>query len=81
VTFIPIIPPADADDTLAQAYSEVAGARGQVANILGVHSVHPEVMLAHLRLYAELMFGASELTRLEREMMAVAVSSANSCHY
>lgn len=81
MTYIPVIPPVDADTALADAYREVAGARGKVANILGVHSVHPAVMVAHLRLYAELMFGASELTRLERETMAVAVSAANHCHY
>lgn len=78
---IRIIPQSEADEPLAAAYAEVAGARGRVANILGIHSVHPEVMVAHLRLYAELMFGTSELTRLEREMLAVAVSTANHCRY
>ena len=34
-------------------------------------------MISHLRLYADWMFGPSELTRAEREMLAVAVSSTN----
>jgi alkylhydroperoxidase family enzyme len=38
-------------------------------------------MRAHLALYRELMFGRSELTRAEREMIAVAVSVVNHCHY
>ncbi|WP_319005142.1 peroxidase-related enzyme [Acuticoccus sediminis] len=32
-------------------------------------------------LYNDLMLGVSELTKLEREMIAVVVSSANRCHY
>lgn len=45
-----------------------------VANILKVHSLHPEVMKAHLDLYREVMFGPSGLTRTQREMIAVVVS-------
>lgn len=71
----------DAEGELAEAYQRVAGARGAVANILKVHSLTPRVMLSHLALYTDVMFGRSPLTRAEREMMAVAVSAANDCHY
>lgn len=71
----------EADDALRRAYEEVGAARGPVANVLKVHSLRPRVMTAHLALYRELMFGRSELTRAEREMIAVAVSAANRCHY
>ena len=81
MSWIPIIPPDSADDALADAYATVAGGRGEVANILGIHSVHPEAMVTHLRLYQELMFGRSPLTRVERETVAVAVSHANDCFY
>ena len=70
-----------ASSELAEAYERVAGERGTVSNILKVHSVSPRTMLAHLDLYKELMFGQSELTRSEREMIAVAVSATNGCHY
>lgn len=73
--------PDAATGELAAAYETVSGARGAVANILQVHSVAPRTMLAHLGLYRELMFGHSELTRAERETIAVAVSVANHCHY
>jgi len=46
-----------------------------------VHSVSPEAMTAHLDLYRRLMFGRSELSRREREAIAVAVSATNACHY
>ena len=32
-------------------------------------------------LYREIMFGPSELSRAERELVAVVVSAANNCHY
>lgn len=50
-------------------------------NILRIHGVHPRVMRQHYDLYAELMRGPSPLSRIQREMLAVAVSAANDCHY
>lgn len=81
MAWINVIDEEQADDALRNAYDEVSGARGSVANILKIHSLHPRVMTTHLALYRELMFGKSELTRTEREMIAVAVSVTNRCHY
>jgi alkylhydroperoxidase family enzyme len=50
-------------------------------NILLVHGVHPAVMRRHFDLYAELMRGPGPLSRAQREMIAVAVSATNGCHY
>jgi alkylhydroperoxidase family enzyme len=36
---------------------------------------------ARRQLYVTIMFGPSSVTRLEREAIAVAVSTANRCHY
>jgi len=52
-----------------------------VANILKMYSLRPGVMIAHLALYRELMFGRSDLMRAERELVAVSVSVLNRCHY
>jgi alkylhydroperoxidase/carboxymuconolactone decarboxylase family protein YurZ len=81
MAFIETTVPADATGDLAAAYERVAGARGAVANILAIHGPSPRTMLAHLELYREIQFGRSELSRREREMMAVAVSVMNHCHY
>ncbi len=80
MTWIPIIPRPEADSELAAAYSEASGEKA-VANILGVHSLHPEVLVRHVRLYRELMFAPSELSRAERETVAIAVSWVNECVY
>ena len=73
--------PGDATGDLEQIYSRISGERGKVANIMTVQSLNPGAMDAHLDLYVQLMFGSSELSRLEREMIAVVVSATNNCEY
>lgn len=58
--------------------------RDQVAdrdNIIQIHGVHSQVIRLHYDLYRELMYGQGPLTRVQREMIAVVVSTANRCHY
>lgn len=81
MSWIKVIDVAEAEGALRDAYEEVASSRGEVGNILKAHSLHPKVLTAHLHLYRELMFGRSELSRVEREMIGVAVSVVNHCHY
>ncbi len=50
-------------------------------NILQIHSVHSQTMRLHYDIYRELMYGKGELTRIQREMIAVVVSAHNQCHY
>ena len=50
-------------------------------NIIRIHGVHSETMRHHFELYRELMYGRGPLSRVQREMLAVAVSAANGCHY
>ena len=50
-------------------------------NILRIHGVQPAIMGRHLELYRDLMKRPGALTRAQREMIAVAVSSVNECHY
>jgi alkylhydroperoxidase family enzyme len=81
VSWIRLIEDASAEGAVREAYEEAEAARGRLSNILRVHGVHPDVLTSHLRLYVEVMFGRSELTRIERETIAVAVSSVNGCRY
>lgn len=77
---VPITPPPEAEGELDEVYRSM-GARREVANILGVQSMHPAALSAHVDLYRALMFGASPLSRAERESVAVVVSAANDCFY
>ncbi|MDA3931891.1 MAG: peroxidase-related enzyme [Tenericutes bacterium] len=53
----------------------------KTANVLKVHSLKPKTLEAHMSLYETIMFGESELSRKQREMIGVVVSSANQCPY
>ncbi|OMH38302.1 peroxidase-related enzyme [Motiliproteus sp. MSK22-1] len=54
---------------------------GMVPNVLKAYSHSPEQLNVFSRFYNELMFGDSNLSPLEREMIAVVVSSINHCFY
>ncbi len=71
----------EADGELAEMYGRYREPSGRVDNILKIHSLNPPSLEGHFRLYAHLMRGPSGLTRIEREMIAVAVSKENECHY
>ena len=54
---------------------------GFVPNVLQAYAWHSAKFAAFTEMYNDLMLGDSGLTKLEREMIAVTVSSANHCYY
>lgn len=54
---------------------------GMVPNVLKAYSQNLAQLEAFTRIYNEMMLGESELDKLEREMVAVVVSSENKCFY
>ncbi|MEO0937666.1 MAG: peroxidase-related enzyme [Pseudomonadota bacterium] len=54
---------------------------GMVPNVLRAYAFDIDKLNAFTALYNDLMLGASGLSKLEREMIAVVVSSVNKCHY
>ncbi|MBW6479650.1 MAG: peroxidase-related enzyme [Bacteroidales bacterium] len=66
---------------LKEIYNEIIEKRGKLAEVHKIQSLHPESIVNHMDLYLEIMFSRSELSRAEREMMAVIVSVANGCDY
>ncbi len=81
MAWIKTILPAKASGELLEQYGRMRDAAGSVANILQIHSLNPAALRAHFDLYRTLMFGRSELSRTQREMIAVVVSKTNGCHY
>ena len=71
----------DADGSLKDQYEKLKDSRNGVDNILKIHSLNPESLDAHVRLYKTIMYGKSPISRVDREMIAVLVSSINQCHY
>ena len=67
---------------LSELYAQLRDPQtGQVDNILRIHGLHPATLRAHFLLYTTLMHAPSGVPRVEREMIAVVVSSLNHCHY
>ncbi|HXQ31003.1 MAG TPA: peroxidase-related enzyme [Steroidobacteraceae bacterium] len=54
---------------------------GFVPNVLVAYSFDQAKLRAFIGMYNDLMLAASGLSKLEREMLAVVVSSANRCYY
>jgi uncharacterized peroxidase-related enzyme len=54
---------------------------GMIPNVLTAYSQNLKQLEGFTRLYNELMLGDSEIAKLEREMVAVVVSSENKCFY
>ena len=81
MAFISYVPYEDAEGLLAELYERYGDRSGRLDSILRIYSLNPPSMDHHLRLYSHLMKGPSPLTRIQREMIAVAVSSANDCFY
>ncbi len=78
---IPLPETSELDDDL-QAYFEVCRDKlGLVPNVLRAYSFHQNKLRTFSAFYNELMLEESGLSKLEREMIAVVVSSANHCYY
>ena len=81
MTYIKQIEPEEAEGKLGKLYTDLAGARGSVANIYKLHSLDAELLQVHRDTYYHTMFKPGGLKRIEREAIAVAVSVSNECHY
>ena len=81
MAWIEMIPEKDASGRLADLYEKYKEPWGGVDNIIKIHSLNVKSMQTHFDLYAHLMCGRSDLSRVQREMIAVVVSAVNRCRY
>ena len=76
---LPMVDPLPAD---TQKYFDICQEKlGMVPNVLRAHAFDIDKLNAFTGLYNDLMLADSGLTKLEREMIAVVVSSINRCFY
>ncbi len=81
MAFVPTLPPEQSDGLLRRLYDAAIRRAGKVFQINRVQSSRPRVLQASTRLYMEVMYGESSLTRAQREMIATVVSTTNHCYY
>ncbi len=68
-------------DATAKYFSVCQDKLGMVPNVLRAYAFDIAKLNAFTAMYNDLMLGDSGLTKLEREMIAVVVSSTNRCWY
>jgi len=76
------LPIADPLPEATQKYFDICDDKlGMVPNVLQAYAFDIDKLDAFTGLYNDVMMGASGLSKLEREMIAVTVSSINKCFY
>jgi uncharacterized peroxidase-related enzyme len=80
-TALDLAPPDPLPAEVAELFAKCEDKLGLVPNVLVAYAHNPEKLRAFGLMYNTLMLGPSGLSKLEREMIAVAVSSLNRCWY
>ena len=76
------LPMADPLPPATQKYFDICQDKlGMVPNVLRAYAFNVEKLNTFTAMYNDLMLGESNLSKLEREMIAVVVSSINKCWY
>jgi uncharacterized peroxidase-related enzyme len=73
--------PSGLDEDLRAIFDKCVEKLGFVPNVYSTYSLRPAKLRHFISMYNELMLAPSGLSKLEREMIAVTVSSANRCYY
>src|SRR5579883_2966889 len=81
ISALPVPDASKLDADIQAVYQKCREKLGLVPNVLRAYSFHPQKLRNFMTMYNELMLGDSKLSKLEREMVAVVVSSANRCYY
>jgi uncharacterized peroxidase-related enzyme len=75
------LPPAPLTPDMAAYFAKCEEKLGFVPNVLKAYTFDMTKLGAFVAMYNDLMLAPSGLSKLEREMIAVAVSSHNRCYY
>ncbi len=77
MAWIKVINDTEADGELKEIYQTQGKKARALANILKIHSLAPGTLSTHMALYEAVMHAPGDLSRIQREMIAVVVSSLN----
>jgi len=75
------LPMAELSEPTQAYFAKCREKLGMVPNVLAAYAFDEKKLRAFTDMYNDLMLGDSGLSKLEREMIAVAVSSVNHCYY
>ena len=75
------LPQAELSEPTKAYFAKAKEKLGLLPNVLAAYAFDEKKLRAFTDMYNDLMLGDSGLSKLEREMIAVAVSSVNHCYY
>ncbi len=81
IAALPVPDPATLDADIQAVFQKCTEKLGLVPNVLAFYAQNQAKLRNFMAMYNELMLAPSGLSKLEREMVAVVVSSANRCYY
>ena len=81
MAWIETVDPEKAQGDLKREYKAAIARAGKVYNIVKLSSLRPDILRSWVDLYVLLMHRERQLSRRQREMIAVVVSAANNCSY
>jgi uncharacterized peroxidase-related enzyme len=81
ISALGVPPEADLPEDLAIIWAKCREKLGFVPNVFNTLSLKPQRLRDFMQMFNEIMLSESRLSKLEREMVAVVVSSVNRCYY
>ena len=81
MAYIDTIDIEESEGIVKQEYEKGIRRSGRVFNILKIMRRSPAALKEAMRMYLAIMYGKSELSRAQREMLATVVSRINHCYY
>ena len=81
MAFIKLFKFQDSNGLLKKEYEKGMRRAGRIWNILTIQSQTPEILKNSMNLYGSTMFGNSNISRFDSELLAVVTSISNECEY
>ena len=81
MAFIKLFKFQESTGLLKKEYEKGHRRAGRIWNILTIQSQTPEILKNSMNLYGSTMFGNSNISRFDSELLAVVTSISNECEY
>ena len=81
MAFIKLFKFEESSGLLKKEYEKGMRRAGRIWKVLTIQSQTPEILKDSMNLYASTMFGNSNISRFDSELLAVVTSTSNECEY
>jgi|TARA_B100000530_G_C15779816_1_gene417046 alkylhydroperoxidase family enzyme len=81
MAFIKLFKFEESSGLLKKEYEKGMRRAGRIWNVLTIQSQTPEILKDSMNLYGSTMFGNSNISRFDSELLAVVTSISNECEY